>query len=117
MSDEKTLKQLKASRGYAKASLTRLYQFANNEQDVEISTLATLQAKRSRVTEIFSEYEGYNKQILPFDEQDNEDVYDCETKYFTILSTINEAIKAKATPSSDSGNPAFRTKLPRIDLP
>ncbi|KOB69639.1 Uncharacterized protein OBRU01_16492 [Operophtera brumata] len=116
MSDEKILKQLKASRGYAKASLTRLYQFAHDGQEIEIATLSTLQAKRSRVAEIFSEYEGYNKQILAYDEYDTEDVADGESKYFLILSAINEAIKSKGTPCSDDGNPAFRTKLPKIEI-
>lgn len=82
MEDEnKLLKQLRAWRGYTKASITRLYSFASNEQDVEQSTLSILKSKRSRITELFSEYEGYNKQILAYDDKDSEDVAECEAKY------------------------------------
>lgn len=112
----KRLKQLRASRGYTKSSITRLYSFVSNEQDVELSTLSTLQAKRSRITELFIEYEGYNKQILCCDGDDSEDVADCETKYFHILTVLNEAIKNKSTPNSDA-TPTYRTKLPTIQIP
>lgn len=108
------LKQLKASRGYTKASITRLYNFVANSQDVDISLHSTLQAKRTRLLELYNEYEGYNKQILANDDNDNEDVADIEAKYFHILTILNEAIKTKSTASDASV--AFKTRLPTIQI-
>lgn len=117
MSEEKDIKALKASRGYAKAALTRLYNFATNLEEVNSTTLSTLQAKRDRVSETFGKYENYNEKILGLDEQDCENVEEIETKFYTILSSLNEAIQAKTTPISEVvSNSSFSAKLPKIEI-
>lgn len=113
--DEAALKLMKASRGYNKASITRLYQFVSNSEDVKLSSVTILQAKRARITELFSEYESYNKKILAIDEKDNENVEECEAKYFHVLTVLNEAILSKSTPNVDNA-PAFKAKLPAIQV-
>ncbi|XP_073944882.1 uncharacterized protein [Choristoneura fumiferana] len=115
MSQDINLKQLRASRGYAKASITRLYNFINNAQDFDVSGVSILQSKRARIVELFSEYESYNKQILAHDEDDSEDVADIEAKYFQILTVINEAIKVKSSPGAEAST-AFKAKLPTIHI-
>ncbi|XP_073953580.1 uncharacterized protein [Choristoneura fumiferana] len=113
---ESLIKQLKASRGYAKASMTRLYSFVLNAEDVKLTDLSILQAKRSRLVELFKEYESYNKQILALDEKDPEDVAEIEGKYFKILTVLNDAVMEKSSPNTSTSTCAFKTKLPTIQI-
>ncbi|XP_063360591.1 uncharacterized protein LOC134649694 [Cydia amplana] len=114
------LKQLRASRGYTKASITRLYNFTSNENDVGLSAMFALETKRTRIVELFNEYEQYNKEILALDEADAEDVADYEAKYYHILTILNEAIKNKSSPSSNapvsSCQNNYKAKLPTIKI-
>jgi hypothetical protein len=112
------LKQLRAARGYSKSSITRLYNFVNNREDVELTPLSTLQSKRTRIVELFAEYESYNKKILAYDDADSEDVADCEAKYYHILTVLNEAIKDKSSPSSEAVASChnFKARLPAVQV-
>lgn len=49
------LKQLRATRGYTKASITRLHIFAANTQEVSLANIYGLQAKQARNIELFKE--------------------------------------------------------------
>ncbi|XP_073961439.1 uncharacterized protein isoform X2 [Choristoneura fumiferana] len=94
---ESLIKQLKASRGYAKASMTRLYSFVLNAEDVKLTDLSILQAKRSRLVELFKEYESYNKQILALDEKDPEDVAEIEDSYTSRAYQLERSDAADPT--------------------
>ncbi|XP_063390113.1 uncharacterized protein LOC134675732 [Cydia fagiglandana] len=115
------LRRLRAARGYTKASITRLFNFSNNENDVGLSAISDLETKRARIAELFKDYEQCNKEILALDEADAEDVEDYEAKYYNILTILNEAIKNKSSssdaPSSDApASSCKKAKLPTIKI-
>lgn len=116
-----TIKQLRASRGYNKASITRLYTFVSNEADIEQSPLQILHEKKDRLLQLFSEYENYNKQLLAADDKEEDpDLIEIERKYFSILTKLNEHIKAKGScdnkPSPSPPIQMSKTKLPTIQI-
>ncbi|XP_063617163.1 uncharacterized protein LOC134790325 [Cydia splendana] len=115
------LRRLRVARGYTKASITRLFNFSNNENDVGLSAISNLETKRARIGELFKDYEQCNKEILALDEADAEDVEDYEAKYYNILTILNEAIKNKSSssdaPSSDApASSCKKAKLPTIKI-
>ena len=72
----------------------------SNAADVKLSGVTILQSERARIIELFSEYASYTKKILTIDE--NENVEECEAKYFYILTVLNEAIISKSLPNLDN---------------
>ncbi|KAI5635090.1 hypothetical protein NE865_12208 [Phthorimaea operculella] len=109
------LQELRASRKYIKCSITRLNTFAENQADVDESSLLTLRSKRERLTELFKKYEDCQMQVLGLDENDNDDVSEVEGKYFFVLTVLNEAIQLKSSPQT-AENSTYRTKLPTIQI-
>ncbi|KAL0859490.1 hypothetical protein ABMA27_010648 [Loxostege sticticalis] len=120
---EESIKKLNVNRGYIKGTLTRLYTFACNEQDVETSSLETIIAKRDRLVTSFNEYESYNKEILLLNSSDNENIQDIENKYFHCLTVFNAKINLLSSSSKEQKSPEqgssgiSRTKLPNINIP
>lgn len=115
------LKVLHAKRGYQKGIITRLFNFVSDEDEVKISHIEALIAKRDKLVSAFSEYEGCNEQILVFDTSDSENICDVENKYFHCLTVFNENIKLKSAEGqkgSERGNSSgSRAKLPSVNIP
>lgn len=117
MASEEELKALVASRGYAKAGISRLHNFLSNANEVAITPVSNLLARKAKLESTFLEYENYNKQIFCLDPSDQEDVEKIENKYFHLITLINEEVKKRES-NSDSvpSQPTIRTKLPTINI-
>ncbi|CAH2098774.1 unnamed protein product [Euphydryas editha] len=117
MASEEDLKALKASRGYTKTGIKRLQNFLSNENEVAITPVFNLLARKAKLEATFLEYERYNKQIFCLDPSDQENVEEIENRYFHLITLINEEVKKRESKSdSVPSQSTTRTNLPTINI-
>lgn len=109
------LKGLIASRGYAKASFTRITKMLSSPEITGMS-IFRLKSTSERLKEVFSEYTRLCVAISMVSEKDAEDPSELEEHYIELIATIDEALNKASTCHIASSNNS-RIKLPHVSIP
>ncbi|XP_052743666.1 uncharacterized protein LOC128199212 isoform X1 [Bicyclus anynana] len=121
MEDELSRKNV--ARGYAKRTITRLYQYLEAEEaNLLKNHVEELMVRRDRLEKTFNEYEDLCKDILHLNPKDEECVDVVEEKFYKMVTMLNKAIAQRGFAPASSTNSvaqpsvAAKTHLPPVDI-
>ncbi|XP_073943421.1 uncharacterized protein [Choristoneura fumiferana] len=92
---EEESRNLLQTRGYVKASLSKLHKLAQPEAALQQYSVEYLKAKRERAQALFMEYDDYCRKITFSGYKDAEDET-TENKYFDVVAALDEEINKRA---------------------
>ncbi|XP_073955694.1 uncharacterized protein [Choristoneura fumiferana] len=102
---EEESRNLLQTRGYVKASLSKLHKLAQPEAALQQYSVEYLKAKRERAQALFMEYDDYCRKITFSGYKDAEDET-TENKYFDVVAALDEEINKRAAAAAAAASAA-----------
>lgn len=115
------LKEYVATRGYCKASITRLKN-SLDKKDAQGMSLEKIDARRKRLQVAFDDYNAACITILALDPNDAEDSAEVEDNYLDILAELNTlynklAASVASVPTLGESSTTHKLNLPSVSIP
>lgn len=117
MSAAEQLKSLRLARGQLKGTITRIENYANDDENFTAAKCELLLVRKDKLVNTFKDYEKIQLDILSLDETDPESMSTMEDRYFTIIAKLNSGVKGLSMSETQQNNNITTSKLPNIDIP